>query len=42
MRNRTSFGKIFLSPPIKALGLGIAWAAAVGALFAVLIRALPA
>jgi hypothetical protein len=30
--------RILLSPPMKALGLGIAWAAALGALFAMLVR----
>jgi hypothetical protein len=38
MRGDKRRHRFLLSHPMKALALGIAWAAALGALFAVLVR----
>jgi hypothetical protein len=38
MQDDSFLHRFLLSPLMKALGLGIAWAAALGALFAVLVR----
>jgi len=38
----SQFFKILMSQPVRALGLGIAWIAAICAVFALLIRNLPA
>lgn len=38
----SSFYRILMSQPVRALGLGIAWVAAICAVFALLMRTLPA